>query len=299
LALGLVALGLAALGLLALCATACQAPAPAALSTWASRGESLLPYKVRQAPEQALKSGDFPVAGICSHHLLASGHIDAWFSALAAEREVKTFIVASPAHFDESYGTVLACSADWRAAGGAMVPVDRPMLRRIAKRGVKSEREPFIGEHGVSALVPYIAKYFPRSKIIAVIYPGEPAQIGPLAKRLSAAVLPELLGSSGRNNFLLVSSDFSHHAGIAVTEKRDSVSRAFLASPNQDTWGYAGCDNRVGMRLLAALAEKTSGPYLAEGRIYWHTNGQRLFPQLVNPEDVTSYFFWFLVKAKQ
>jgi len=113
-----------------------------------------------------------------------------------------------------------------------------------------------------------------------------------LERLLADSILPLLEGAGAEKYFLLVSTDFCHHRDAAATARSDSLSRRFFANPGMGTRALAGCDNAPGMFVLSALAE-------ANGRaacILHHATSLDIAPGIVNPADVTSYFFSFMYR---
>jgi MEMO1 family protein len=252
-------------------------------STWASLGER--PRATKFIPIESLPPDDArPWGGTVSHHFLANAQIDRWFSELAARRGVELFYILSPSHWGLSTQDYSITDGSWRVPGG-LVASNRHRARALAAElGVALEPTVFDPEHGVSALVPYIAKYFPGARVVAVAYRGEPPLDQPMAKRLALALAPAFAGSAQDRNFLLVSADFSHHGDIAATMAKDGRSRGFFESPSDATWILAGCDNRPGIYALASLL----GPKTRSAVLY-HCDSFALTGQ--GEDDITSYFF--------
>jgi AmmeMemoRadiSam system protein B len=225
-----------------------------------------------------------PWAGTVSHHLLAEAQIESWFSGLAARRKVEVFYILSPSHWGLSTQSYSITDGSWRTRGG-LVESDRGRAKSLAgKLGVSLEPWVFDPEHGVSTLVPSIARHFPGARIVAITYRGEPPLDQTMAERLASALAPAFAGSAREGNFLIVSTDFSHHGDISTTRARDRRSRAFFESPSTATWILAGCDNRPGMYILARLL----GPG-TRSALVCHTDSYALTGR--GEDDITSYFF--------
>src|SRR5690606_10634333 len=96
--------------------------------------------------------------------------------------------------------------------------------------------EVFVSEHGIDTMMPFIAEYFPGAIVVAIGYAGEPPVNTQVIEKLWSVLRSELMKSRSGENFLLVSSDFSHHGNLVETEAKDLVTRRFLESPGRDTW---------------------------------------------------------------
>jgi hypothetical protein len=274
----------AAAGLLALILTGCRGEARG-YSTWASLGEK--PIRTGTVEAEALPPAEaLPWAGTVSHHLLADALIDRWFAELARRRRVELFYILSPSHWGLSTQVYSLTDGYWRLPRG-VVESERSKARALARAlGVPLEPGVFDVEHGVSTLVPYIAKYFPGAKVVAVAYRGEPPLDQPMADALARALKPEFDGAGKARNFLLVSADFAHHGNRAGTRVKDELTRRFFDGPSRDTWIFAGCDNRPGIYVLAKMLEDRT-----RCGVLFHSDSLELSGH--DPGDITSYFFTF------
>jgi len=241
-------------------------------------GEPLSPPPVEIPPQ-----GFFPWAGIVSHHLLAHDYIDSWFSRLAEMRQVRCFYILCPSHFGLSTEPYSLTDGSW-VSGFGRIDSDRNNVRKLAEI-LKVDLDPgvFGIEHGASTLMPYIKKYFPEALVVVVAYEGEAPVNVPKSSRLADALESFFDKKGKQENFLLVSTDFSHHGDLALTEKRDSNSLAFLKNPGTVSWYMVGCDNAPGIFVLDRFVKNT------ESFILYHTNSWEISNEWEH--DITSYFF--------
>jgi MEMO1 family protein len=271
-----------ALGILVL--PACSRE-PRVYSTWASLGQDqprTKPVLIESVPPADAR----PWAGTLSHHTLAGAEIDGWFALLSERRRVETFYILSPSHWGLSTQEFSITDGSWRVPGG-LVNSDRKKSRKLAQAlGVELEPAIFDPEHGVSALIPYIAKHFKNAKIVAIAYQGEPPLDQPMAQRLYQALSPAFDDRNKKKNFLLISTDFSHHGDRAVTDERDARSRRFFDAPSSSTWIFAGCDNRPGIYVLAKMLSPET-----KSSVLYHCDSLLLSGEA--SDDITTYFFSF------
>jgi len=252
--------------------------------TWQSEGDRAPAYPVPAPAEPFPEKSVRPWAGTISHHVLTAPLIDRWFEELAARRTVETFYILSPSHGERTSQPWALARGRWKVDGGWVETDDDKSLRIASRLGVSLEPQPFQYEHGVHVFMPYIHRYFPGSRVVAVVYPGEPPVNIPLAEKLRDAILPEFLLQEHGRNFLLISTDFSHHGNEASTADKDAMSRQFWQHPGPATWILAGCDNRPGIFVLASCL----GPE-SRTAVFWHTNSYVLTGR--DRSDITSYFF--------
>jgi AmmeMemoRadiSam system protein B len=226
----------------------------------------------------------FPWAGIASHHLLTHEYLDSWFSRLAEMRKPSCFYILSPAHYGVSLEPYSLTIGSWESGFG-QIESDRTKVYRLAELlEVDIDPRAFQVEHGVSTLMPYIKKYFPDAKVVAVAHEGEPPVNIPASRRLADALENEFDEKGKQENFLLISTDFSHHANLEVTALRDNYSQRYLENSKELSWNMVACDNRPGMYVLDRLGKNNLESY-----ILYHTNSWEISNQWEH--DITSYFF--------
>jgi len=252
--------------------------------TWHSLNEREYNEPLHPPPEELPSPEFFPWAGIVSHHLLAHDYIDSWFSHLAKMRKVRCFYILSPSHFGLSTEPYSLTDGSW-VSGFGRVESDKTKVQKLAKSlDVGLDAGVFEVEHGVSTLMPYIKKYFPKALAVVTAYEGEPPVNVPKIAHLADALENFFDKKGKRENFLLISTDFSHHGDMETTEKRDGSSLRYLKAPNAVSWILAGCDNRPGIFILDRLGKKKLKSF-----ILYHTNSWEISNEWAH--DITSYFF--------
>lgn len=227
-----------------------------------------------------------PWGGIVSHHQMVGEHIDSFFASLRKDREVETFFIICPSHYGLSVQEWSVADCSWRIGQNSYVHTDLDKAQAVAESlNVPYDPQVFPVEHGASTLMPYINKYFPEAKVVVVAVRGDPPINSQYNQPLADAILPFFNGTQGKDkNFLLISSDFSHHVNEEKTRDRDKMTEIFLREADPDKWIYSVCDNRPGMYVLSRLmTEKT------ESRILCHTNSYEFTGE--GEDDITSYFF--------
>jgi AmmeMemoRadiSam system protein B len=244
-----------------------------------------LPEVPSGAPDGEIPPGFFPWAGIVSHHLLTHEYLDAWFSRLADMRTPRCFYILSPSHYGLSLEPYSLTLGSWESGFGR-VESDRTKVYKLTQAlGVDLDPRVFQVEHGVSTLMPYIKKYFPCAKVVALAHEGGELPVNTsVTRRLADALESEFTIEGKQENFLLISSDFSHHANLEITSKRDAHSKQYLTNPGDTLWNLADCDNRPGLYILDRLGKNN-----LESFILYHTNSFEIVNQW--EDDITSYFF--------
>jgi AmmeMemoRadiSam system protein B len=259
--------------------------------TWLSMNEMEYGEPVSPPPSEIPPSGFFPWTGIASHHLLAHEYLDAWFSRLAEMRKPRRFYILSPDHYGISTEPYALTTGSWESGFGA-VESDKNKVKELAKLlEVDLDTRVFRYEHGVSTLMPYIKKYFPDAKVVVIAYESEGPVNIPVSRRLAQALESDFDKKGKEENFLLISADFSHHADLEETSRRDNFSEQYLKNTGDFRY-MVFCDNRPGMYVIDRLGKNNLASF-----ILCHTNSWEISNQW--EDDVTSYFFVYFADKKK
>lgn len=254
------------------------------IKTWDLLGEQIPPVFFLPEMEALPANNSLVWAGTVSHHLLADQLIDKWFCEIAGRRNVETFFIICPSHYGLSTVNWSLDNCRWQTAKG-MVYTNTEAEKAIADSlGVRFDPQVFPPEHGVNALIPYIAKYFPKAKVCVIAVEGEPPLNQKNAQKLADALVPYFTEDGKKENFLLISTDFAHHGDYEGTIYKDTRSREFFKNPSDSTWVFCGCDNRPGIYVLSRFLSADT-----KNAVLYHTNSFELSGQDGN--DITSYFF--------
>jgi AmmeMemoRadiSam system protein B len=137
------------------------------------------------------------------HHLLAADLIASAF-ALAAGQGYQRIIILSPDHFSRSRTPFAVSIRNFQTVMGE-VRIDADAVARLRENPLVSASNLFSHEHGVRALLPFVAHYFPRARVVALALhrDSQPAQWDSLAQSLAPLLTADTL--------LVQSTDFSHY----------------------------------------------------------------------------------------
>ena len=252
--------------------------------TWISMNEREYGAPVPPPPEEIPPPGFFPWAGIVSHHLLTHDFLDSWFSRLAEIRPVCCFYILSPAHHGISLELYSLTTGSWESGFGRVDSDIDTVKKLTGLLGVIPDIGAFQFEHGVSTLMPYVKKYFPESRVVVIAYESESPVNIPVNSRLADVLENEFDEKGKKENFLLISADFSHRCGLEETARRDTYSKRYLKNSPDTFWNMVACDNSPGIYVLDRLGKNNLESY-----IFYHTNSWEIAGQW--EDNVTSYFF--------
>lgn len=171
----------------------------------------------------AVPSASGRVSGlILPHHLLAADLIAKGF-AHVREGGYRRIVILSPDHFSRGITSFSVPARDFLTPLGTVL-LDREGAAALLRNGLVSESSLFSHEHGVGALLPFIANHFPGAFVL-------PVAIGKRSTLEEWSVLAALLAPLAGNDALIVqSTDFSHYLDREETAKRDAESLAVILS---------------------------------------------------------------------
>ncbi len=206
----------------------------------------------RPLPEEAAFVCKRYRAGIVNHHALASDLLAAFFRTLErCQPNIKTVIILSPDHFGQASAAVTTHRSPYRVSG-AEVAIDEQAVTRLSA-AITSGREdaaPFVREHGVGALLPFLKTASPEVKIVPVIIRS---QMDETSRNEMAAWLRNELKNP--TTFVVVSSDMSHYLSADVAWAKQAETDQALRSSNAPFFVVAKDDHTDNGESIAVVMQ--------------------------------------------
>lgn len=229
-------------------------------------------------------SAAYPIkAVIVPHHLTATRSLAAGVRMLK-NQSFKHILLLSPDHFDECPTPLCTVNALQETEFGK-VHSDRDTVRALAALPqISITPDLFRKEHGVHAVLPYIAHYFPETPVTAVVLSQKNW------KSYSGALLENIKSVLKNDTILMVSSDFSHYLTLAKSNEADEMTAETLFA--KDLGGIANLKNPEQSDCAQCLWVLGS---IADERGFYnpstvaHTNSAVLLNEKTVPET-TSHF---------
>jgi AmmeMemoRadiSam system protein B len=155
------------------------------------------------------------------HHLLAADLIAGAFARLQG-KGYRRIIIVSPDHFSRSASPFAVTRRNFDTVLGKL-SIEKAAVCRLLGNPLVTESSLFSQEHGVRALLPFIAHYFPKARIvpIAIHHKSHPADWDSLAQTLAPLLTPDTL--------LVQSTDFSHYLPPEEARQRDQETLRVLS----------------------------------------------------------------------
>ena len=206
--------------------------------------------------------------GVVNHHTLAPDLLADFFGELARCRRnvaTKTVIILTPDHWVRGSRGVTVHTLPYQV-GPTLVEVDGEAIKRLQKTvlGLREDGEAFRGEHGVGALVPFMARAFPEAKMV-------PVMIRQTLDDSSAASVTDWLTEEMKRDgtVVVVSSDMSHYLPAETALKNDEDTRtAFQTGDDDFFWSASDTHTDNGKSLAIVLR--------ALGRPRWRELGHAI-----------------------
>ncbi len=222
-----------------------------------------------------------PFAGmIVPHHLIASTILADMFSRLG-EQEPRTIIIVGPNHYEVGDAKVISSRKDWETAFGT-ITVDRTLLDDLAARGlVAFNDEVMIDEHSTQGMMPYIAFFAPKARIVPLVLSAR-------MTRENVEMLALALQKAVEEGAMIVAAvDFSHHLTGAEAQKRDEITLAALKEQRIDrilSFSSEHLDSPESIALILMLMQVMKRDTF---ELDYHTNSGELLRD--RSIEVTSY----------
>ncbi len=230
----------------------------------ATFGTSLLAARA-EAAQASIPCGEIR-GGVVNHHVLASDLLARFFAELArCAPDTKRIIILSPDHYQIGTTPVSTLSASYRVQDG-MIQTDEGALHRLHERVSSAVilNAAATHEHGIAALVPFLAAFSPEVRIVPVLI----SQRIPLQDAEAVAAWIQDEQQSGET-IVVVSSDMSHYLHEHEARKYDQ--KTLLALEEGDRAFFwratdAFTDNGRSLWIVhAAWEDRVSFRRLGEG----------------------------------
>jgi len=184
------------------------------------------PAPFRRAIEIATKEARPVAARITGvtvpHHLLAADMIASTLYRASAGK-YNRIVLLTPDHFRRSTRPGATTLRPFRTALGD-VPVDETAVRQLMRCDAVADSNLFSHEHGVHAILPFLATWFPQVPVVPVAIDARtrPEDWEKLAKAIEPLVTMQTL--------VVQSTDFSHYLTQAVAATKDQQTLMLLAA---------------------------------------------------------------------
>lgn len=221
-------------------------------------------------------------AGVVPHHLLARELIENFFAYLSSKGTPEVIVLFSPDHFEAGIilrSNFITLSPSTENFQG--LRVDQQLIKNLSfENEFVCDNFAIKREHGISNLLPFIKKYFSKSKIVPVL-------VSQTTKREELDRLLEGLNFyCPEKTLVLASVDFSHYLPKSAAQFHDATSKRVVINFEKENFENLDVDSWQALYLARGFANLR---HKESPKIIGYKNSAD-FLQEKEIEQVTSYF---------
>lgn len=220
--------------------------------------------------------------GVVPHHLAAESIIGDFFSNISKTEDPETIVLLSPDHFDsvnlakeESFMSVSKNTGNFQD-----VEINSHLLDNLSAENKFEFNDSFIElDHGITNLLPFIKKHFPKTKIVPILIPFETDK--EKIKKLTEDINLKL----SSNGIVIASVDFSHYLPKSVADFHDVKSARALVNFEEEEFENLEVDCWQCLYVVRSFARQRGKEF---SEIIARNNSVD-FSEIENGEETTSY----------
>ena len=224
---------------------------------------------------------------IVPHHLVAKDLIAENFNQVKTDKALTVFLM-SPNHFRAGSGSLISSEYSWQTPYGILEP-DLDMINLLKTEQVVSiDEKPFLNEHGISGIVPFIKRSLPNAKIVPIITKD-------IAKESDLQNFIKTLSNNLPKKYLFVASlDFCHNTDSDLCYRNDEKSLDIIQKFDYANFSEVDVDSPKTLKMIMGILEKAG---YKNFELLTNTNSTKI---LNNPdlEEVVSYITGYFVKGE-
>ncbi|MSU55282.1 MAG: AmmeMemoRadiSam system protein B [Candidatus Taylorbacteria bacterium] len=215
---------------------------------------------------------------LVNHHLLAPHLIAETLNTVATDKPL-TVVLVSPNHFYAGQSKIISSTYQWDTPYGTLQSDCETIMKLENNSILKIEETPFIKEHGISGIVPFIKKSLPHAKIIPLIVKDN-------LKQSDLEQFIETLHKTLGDNVLVIGSfDFSHYLSDVAAQFHDDKSLAVISNFDYIGLQTLDTDSIPGLEIVMKYMEKEGA---LQFNLLAHTNSSEVIRDSTI-DETTSY----------
>ncbi len=169
-----------------------------------------------------------PLTGLTVPHHLLADHLVARGFAFAAAGRYKRIVVLFPDHFRGARTAFATTTRSFSTVFGRVETDGGAAAAILARPGLVSQSCLFARDHGLQAMLPFIARHFPGVPIL-------PVAVSIASKRADWEAFADLAaGLAGPDVLVVQSTDFSHYLPHHEARRRDQQTLNLIAAGDLD-----------------------------------------------------------------
>lgn len=242
-------------------------------------------YLGLEQPNYQQKTSKKIYGGIVSHHLLAAEDMGKFFAEFS-DQNISTVVLIGPNHFSIGPSRVSISRQAYDTPWGTILPNLEIIDRLVDTKVVTNVEEPFVYEHSIAAVVPFMAHYLKEATLVPIVLKRgtNPVELNALVDEL-VRILPE-------DAIVVASVDFSHHLNRLGADFHDEASFSAIKSFDLERVFNLEIDSPPSIYALLKYLDSKGARQLSLRK----TNST-MYTGNPASEDVTSYFFAHFMKG--
>lgn len=207
------------------------------------------------------------LGGVAPHHIpTAIPLLAEFYLKLQKTKNIDTFIILAPDHFDKGNSDVSISKAEFITPFGKVLP-DLEIIKQLEDSGLVVNDEAPFNDHSIHSQLLFISRLFPNAKVVPMAFrsssTNEFAEL--LGEKLASLITP--------NTFIVASVDFSHYLNEKQARILDDQSASILTMLQPKLAGLTEADspqslvtvisavNKLGANLTIPLGTFNSSDY--------------------------------------
>jgi len=199
----------------------------------------------------ATKTSQFLLsAGVVPHHLLAKNLIEGFFSYIASQGNPETIVLLSPDHFQTgNISGKRLITINPQREKFYNLEIDDLLIKDLKKENDLVFADSTVSlDHGITNLLDFIKKYFPKSKIVPFVIPTG------ISSEQSEQFAVSLDSLSSPKTIVIASVDFSHYLPVSAAKFHDVMSIRTLINFEKENFENLEVDSWQALYIARAFA---------------------------------------------
>ena len=194
-------------------------------------------------------AAQYLMGGVVPHHIpTAIPLLVEFYAKLQKSKQVDTFIILGPDHFERGEGDVSFSKAPFLTPFGRLKP-DLALLNKLEEQTFAVHDELPFNDHSIHSQMLLIGKFFPKAKVVPIVFRSS-------STNEMAESFGEFLASIATpNTFIIASVDFSHYLPEEQARPLDEQSAYSLTFMEPKLAGLVEADSPQSLVAMMAAVK--------------------------------------------
>jgi len=162
------------------------------------------------------------VLSIISPHHFVAAELIAEIIKSASGRNIKNVFIVGPNHFNVGADVVSSAKVNWQTPNGLVSTNGDLAETFFTDFDLLGNANIFDNEHSVGAIVPFVKKYFPKARVLPIVFSSYAGQ------KESTKVSQWLSKNVKEDDLVIFSIDFSHYLTKEEADRKDIETKEII-----------------------------------------------------------------------